>query len=276
MGRCTAGPRPNQVGRALGRSVHGQKVGSEGAIVACRTLLRRRTQLALLADACGKRVSALLVLRGRSAAAQETELLALERDGIVLSWIDGQSAALLVSGQPVEVRFEHGGEHYVFGAVVRELLRPTGTKGHALPMLKLSLPLRLERARRRKDMRLALTGVPPILGTFTHVVDARRQFDARVTDIADGGVGVTARAADVAWPHTGDLYWLELKLPDKTGPCEFVVRLAHLRPANSGDELAMGWVFQPMDDAANYEKCLRRLERFVARQEARGDVGSAG
>ena len=125
-------------------------------------------------------------------------------------------------------------------------------------------------------MRLALTGLPPIVGTFTHVVDARRQFDARVTDIADGGVGVTARAADVARLHTGDLYWLELKLPDETRPCEFVVRLAHLRPAKSGHDLAMGWVFQPTDDAANYEKCLRRLEQFVARQEARGHVGGAG
>jgi hypothetical protein len=265
MGLSIGGLHANQVACTLGRSVHGQKVGSEGAIVACRTLLRRRTQLALLADACGKRVSALLVLRGRSTAAQQTELLALERDGIVLSWIDGQSAALLVSGQPVEVRFEHGGEHYVFGAIVRELLRPTGARSHTFPMLKLSLPLRLERARPRKDIRLALTGVPPIMGTLTHVVDTRRQFDAQVTDIADGGVGVRARAADVARLHTGDLYWLELKLPDKAGPCEFVVRLAYLRPVNSGDELAMGWVFQPTDDAANYEKCLRRLEQFVAR-----------
>jgi c-di-GMP-binding flagellar brake protein YcgR len=197
-------------------------------------------------------------------------LVALERDGVLLTWAEDSLAEAEVSGQPVEVRFEHDGEHYVFFAATRGRVRRGLQRREAQPLLKLRLPLRLERARRRQHRRLALEDQPPIMGTFTHVVDDRRQFQAQLTDIADGGLGVTARTADVCRLYTGDLFWVDLELPGEQARSEFVVRLVHLRPVRNTDKLAMGWVFQPTDDAANYEKYFRRLETFVARCQRRG------
>jgi hypothetical protein len=96
-----------------------------------------------------------------------------------------------------------------------------------------------------------------------------------MTDISDGGVGVTAHSADVCRLHTGDLFWLDVEVPGAKARSEFVVRLVHLRPVKNTDRLAMGWAFQPTDDAAAHEKCLRRLEALVSPRPAPGGFAGA-
>lgn len=238
--------------------------------MACRTLLRRKTQLALLTRACEAGAPALVRLRRKAAFTGKARLQALERDGVLVSGTGNRIEEVELAGQPVEVCFEHRGEHYVFFAVTRGRVGRDRRGKVAQVLVKLSLPLRLERARRRPRLHLPLTGEPPIRGTFTHVVDSRRQFEGELTDIADGGMGVTAGRAEVSPLCTGDLYWLDLKLPGDKSPLEFVVRLVHVRPVKDGEKLAMGWAFQPTDDLANYERYLRRLESFIARQQSPG------
>lgn len=232
--------------------------------MACRTLLRRKTQMNLLEQACARGLAARLALRGVPMDSEAVELAALERDGVLVACVAGRIPEAEVKGRPVEVRFEHEGEHYVFRAVTRGCVSRCLPGTETPPRLKLSLPLRLERARRRQHIRLTARDLPLIEGTFTHVVDGRRQFKARLTDIGDGGIGVTARTAEVSQLYTGDLFWVDMELPGEETRSEFVVRLVHLRPVRNTDQLAMGWVFQPTDDVADYERYVRRLEALVA------------
>jgi hypothetical protein len=205
-------------------------------------------------------------LRGRREVGGTLQLTALKRDGVLLTWTERRVPEIEVEGRPVEVRFEHEGDSYVFRAVSRGCVGVGSAKAASKPRLKLSVPLGVERARHRQHVRLALQGLPPVEGTFTHVIDARRLFQARLTDIGDGGVGVIARRADVPQLYTGDLFWLDVELPGEQTRSEFIVRLIHLRPVRNTDELALGWVFQPADEPADYERCVRRLEAFAARQ----------
>ncbi len=244
--------------------------------MACRMLLRRKAQLALLVRACEDGVPARIALRRKAATVGDVRLVALERDAVLVAWMGPPIPAAEVASQPVEVRFEHEGEHYVFFAVTRGRVKRSSKGEEARPLLKLSLPLRLERARHRQHLRLALGELPPLMATFTHVVDDRRQFQAQLTDIADGGMGVIARTADVPRLCTGDLFWVEAELPGQKARSEFVVRLVHLRPIKNTDKLAMGWAFQPMDDVSNYERYLRRLEGLVGRRPKQCSVDRTG
>jgi hypothetical protein len=240
--------------------------------MACRTLLRRRTQLALLASACQQGARACINLRRRGHATGEVRLESLEHDGVLLVWAGCRIQGAELPGQPVDVHFEHQGERYAFSAITRQHADCTN-KCAARGLLKLSLPLRLERADRRRQLRVELNGLPPIVARFTHVVDDRRQFEAQLTNIAERGIAVTAQSADVARLHTGDLFWVDIELPGEASRSEFVVRLAHLRPIKHTDKLAMGWAFQPADDPTSCEKYLRRVEAFVARRQGAGNAG---
>jgi len=241
--------------------------------MACRTLLRRRSQLALLSSACNHQAPAVVRLRRQRAIAGDARLVALQRDAVVLAWNGSPAAALEVAGRPVEVRFRHGDGHYVFYALSQGSQRRESESGSPQAALRLSLPLRLEPARRREQTRLSLTGVAPIVARLTHVIDARREFAARLTDIGEGGVGVRARLGDIGHVHTGDLFWLEASEPGDKAHCEFVVRLVHLRPLRNSDHVALGWAFQPSDDVDSHEKNLRNLEALVARRRAASSPG---
>ena len=234
--------------------------------MACRTLLRRRTQLALLAAACEQHAPALVSLRRQRAISGEARLVSLERDGVLLEWAEDAAMNINVANRPVEVRFRHGDAQYVFYATFQGAA--PGSEPHGGRNAKLSLPLRVEGVRHREQIRLNLADVTPISATFTHVIDARHEFKARLTDVGDGGIGVRARGADIGQLHTGDLFWFEPDVPDLKTRCEFVVRLAHLRPLRNSDHVAMGWAFQPTDDSDNHQERLRHLESFIAHQRA--------
>jgi c-di-GMP-binding flagellar brake protein YcgR len=226
--------------------------------------------MALLARACEESVHAHLSLRRKATGAGEARFVALERDGLLLRWTGSPVAEADLDGQPIEVRFDVEGEQFVFFAVSRGRVEHALDDLGARSVLKLSVPLRLERARRNRLTRINMEGLPPIIGVFTHVVDDRRQFRARLTDVADGGLGVAARTADVPDLHTGDLFWVDFELPGEGARSEFVLRLVHLRPIKNTDELALGWAFQPTDDVADHERFLQRLESGIARQQRHG------
>jgi hypothetical protein len=244
--------------------------------MACRTLLRRRAQLALLERACQQRLHATLDLRRKRMVTGSVQLTAMERDGVLAAWTGARLEDAETSGQPVEVRFTYEGAPYVFFSVTRGFAHRAADGRKDARLVKLSLPLRLERARHRRNIRVSLEQDPPVRGTFTHVVDGRRQFEAVLTDLADGGIGVTARAADVPQLHTGDLFWIDMELPGERRHSELVVRLVHLRPVRNSDRVAMGWAFQPTDDIANYETYLRRLETLSAAGHPPGGVRRSG
>ena len=226
--------------------------------MACRTLLRRKTQLDLLRTVCEQGRRAFLSLRGRRTVSHKVTLESIESDGLICSWMDDHIAEAEVAGQPLEFAFEHKGEHFIFQAVSRGATRHGTARG-----LRVSLPPRVERARRRRQLRLEAPADPPMECSFTQVVDERRQFRGCITDFSDGGVGVVAQTNEVSQLYTGDLYWLTLTLPDNELPLELVVRLIHLRPIRHTDRLAMGWAFQPSDDRTQYEQYVRRLEALI-------------
>ena len=233
--------------------------------MACRTLLRRKTQLDLLRAACENGRRAHLSLRGRRTVSKKTAMVTLEHDGLVLAWDDDRIVEAEIAGQPLEVAFEHEGEHFVFRAVSRGATESRDLGDGEAACLKLSLPLRVERARRRRHMRWECPAETPLECFFIHVVDERRQFKARLGDLGDGGVGVIAQTTEVSQLYTGDLYWVTLELPGEKTRFELAVRLIHLRPVRQTHQIAMGWAFQPADDLALYQRYLRRLESLINR-----------
>ena len=236
--------------------------------MACRTLLRRKSQLDVLASACEQNAVARVGLRRRAAVGGEARLVAIKRTGLRLAWMGDRLPDIELEGHQVEVRFECAGEHYVFAAVTRGCVGPEPgcVTDETAPLIELSLPLRLEIARRRRPVRLVLDDQPPIMGTFTHVIDDRRQFCAQLQNIGDGGLGIAAKTSEVSRLHTGDLFWVDMRLPGERTYSELIVRLVYLRPIKNSDQLAMGWAFQPTDDVANHERYLRRLAAFIARR----------
>lgn len=241
--------------------------------MACQTLLRRKTQLDLLKTVCEQGRRAYLSLRGRRTVSKKTALLTLEHDGLVLAWDDERIVEAEIAGQPLEVAFEHEGEHFVFRAVSRGATESPDSGDEARACVKLSLPLRVERARRRRHLRLEFAVEARFEGQFTHVVDERRQFKARVTDLGDGGMGVVAQTTDVSHLYTGDLYWITMELPGDQTPVELAARLIHVRPIRHTHQIAMGWAFQSADDPTTYERYLRRLEALIGRQSSSGVKG---
>jgi len=232
--------------------------------VACPTLLRRRAQLALLEQACRQQVCATLRPRRPSATDEPVQLVGVQRDGVLVRCAAAHAGREELVGQSVEVRFEYEGTPYVFFAGVRGLARRVVGGERTELLLRLSLPLRLEAVCRRQQVRLTLAGQPPVRGTFTHVMDARRQFEGVLTDVTDGGVGVVVRAAEAPRLHTGDLFWLDVQPPEQAQRWELVVRLVHLRPVDDSDRLAIGWAFQPADDLRHYEGYRRWLQTLAA------------
>lgn len=239
--------------------------------MACRTLLRRKTQLDLLKAACEQRSAAHLSLRGSRSTSRKIILVEMGDDVLGCLWSDDRIPEAECPGRALEVVFEFDGERLIFQTLSQGTLSWETGDGRTYPGLLLNLPLRVERARRRRQFRLEPPDDPPLECLFTQVVDERRQFRARITDINEGGIGVVARTNEVAPLYTGDLYWTTLSFPDLDAPVELVARLIHLRPIRHTDQLAMGWSFQPGEDRTRLERYLRRLETLLGREVGQND-----
>lgn len=234
----------------------------------------RKNQLAVLGGACERGASA--VISRRNGVAGEgpwaTQLLSLHADGVLVQWPAKVQSADLLSETPVEVRFGHAGNEWIFFSSVIE--RQPDAAG---PILKLGLPLVVEQRDRRRHRRWHVETDPPILARFTSVADGTRSFSGRVIDLSDCGVG-----SEIDEPHAGrliegDLYWIEITPPGEDASAAFVSRLAH-RAIHTVNSSRVGWEFQAGDNPDAYLKNLSRLERFLSRYTDHGrgrDDGSA-
>jgi hypothetical protein len=122
----------------------------------------------------------------------------------------------------------------------------------------------IEQARRRLHTRLSLDGVQELYGIFTHVVDRDRSFRARITGVSEGGLSATVATSELSHLHPGDLFWFSVDSKSETEVATIAVRLVHVRPVKNTDQLAMGWAFQPSEDAFRVTDCILQLADLAA------------
>ncbi len=229
--------------------------------MACRTLLRRRAQLDLLAQACQQQVEAQVVSRRDGRRSGRGRLVGCESAGLTLRWLEAERLLdFEVPGHPVEVRFECHGQPYRFCTQSEGRLADDSPPGGAAEWLRLRLPLSVEPVSGRRWPRIVLPDQLTLRCRLTHVMHQRPGIAARVTDIAAGGFGAVLEAADLPKVKPGDLFRVRFEADGAVLPAaEFVVRLVYLRPLPGGAQLAAGWALQPADDASAY----RRLSDFI-------------
>lgn len=230
----------------------------------------RRDQLALLADACrGARMARIALRQGQANSAfSATRLLDLEDDALIVSVPAGNAIREAPPGSQVEVRFTHAGTRYAFSAETREDLPRFEKNGRALGVLRLSLPLRLERCDRRRHMRISFEGLPETRVTLTSMFDQQQQFTMTLTDVSEAGLGgVTESEFQSTWVAQ-NVFWAEFELSEEKKSFEFPVRLAHFRKLRESRQVALGWSFCPGEDPTRNLDNLERLHTYVRRQNA--------
>lgn len=223
------------------------------------TLVRRKEQLDLLAEACTTHADATLVLASPVGASVVMPGRLIGWDGVEVLLAASQiidEQAFLTGGR-LTVNFTVRGMRFWFRADVRSI---------DAGVVHLSRPLRIEPERRRSVQRVVLSCVPPTYGTFVPVEDAQARFVARLVDFSSGGLGTATRNLELLSRRIGELFWTHVPLPGEACDCDFVVRLTYARPPAAGAEgVATGWAFHPGDDGAHFQLNLDRLQRFVER-----------
>jgi len=232
----------------------------------------RKNQLAVLGGACESGVAAVVSRRNAAPGVGPwaTQLLSLRSDGVLIQWPSKAASSDLLADAPVEARFGHNGNEWVFFSTVIE--RQPDADG---PILKLSLPLVVEHRDRRRHRRWHVEADPPIIARFTSVADGTRSFSGRVIDLSDCGVGSEIDEPHAAKLVEGDLYWIEITPPGEDASAAFVSRLAH-RAMHTVNSSRVGWEFQAGDNPDAYLKNLARLERFLSRYTAHGHERASG
>lgn len=242
------------------------------------TLVRRKQQLDLLAEACATQADATVtlvspggadVLAGRLAGWDGTGVR-IDLPGLD----DGPTPADAsvkprrpTAGDRATVFFAARGARFWFRAVIRSVDGRT---------LYVARPLHVEAERRCETQRVSLGGAPPTFGTFVPVEDAQARFVARLVDFSPGGLGAATRNLALLNRRVGELFWTHVPLPGEAHECDFVVRLAYARQDRGAGGVAAGWAFQPGDDCAHFQLNLARLQRFVQRHVAAPAGASVG
>lgn len=247
-----------------------QTLSPEHAAMRVRTLIRRRTQLELLAAAARRGAPARLTRRRTQSppAGGRCQLLEFGDDGVWLSLPEDSDVTASSRGVAVLVEFDHEGRQFRFPAEVRRCEAHLFERHGPLPAVLVSLPLRVAVIRdcdRRGAGRITLPEDQGLRARLTRVNNRNRTYELSVRDISDGGLG--GRLADPTLAGELDsesLYWAEVELgPDKR-PLDFVVRLIHVcREAGT-----TGWGFSPGDDTEGYRRNLRRLRDYVEHQRS--------
>ena len=233
-------------------------------------LTRRRVQLELLSRACAAGSAARISVRRAQPErpGANTHLLALDEDGVWVTWPEGLLAPEEETGTPVRVCFEQKRQRFVFTAETRaRCVRACGARG-PIAALHVSLPLRVEREERREAGRLTLKATDALRARLVQTTNKRRTFELELTNISAGGFGGTVAAAALQTIEPGALFWAEIALASSTRPMDFVVKLVHTASGTALDAVATGWVFCPGDDETRYRANLTRLTAFV--EEHRG------
>lgn len=234
-----------------------------------QSLVRRKTQLALLAAACDRHEPALLCLRGRDRESEtdkqfDSHFLSLQPDGLLLDW-----AGRPAPRGPVRVKFGHCGQQFILEAMARGVLDLPGRERRTA--VKLGLPIRLQRSETRRAQRVSFEGDAVVVATFHGVLDSRMCFESALIDISTRGLSVRTDEPCAAGLKAGDLCWAEFVLPRGDGAFQFVVRVIHARTRESG-EAVIGWVFQPGDDGEMDQ--LQRLATYLESRSASEGKGS--
>jgi c-di-GMP-binding flagellar brake protein YcgR len=251
-------------------------------------LTRRKAQLHLLSEACRHAARARIVRRppGGADRFRSTRLVALDPGGVLVLAPDDETIRQAPSGTGMQVLFEHLGERYAFGAQTRGLEQAAPGPHPAMALLRLSLPLRVERHRQRQHFRLSLKDGPLIRARLTSVLDDRLALDLRLTDISAGGFAGTVERATAERLDQHAPFWADFELPGDPQRFEYVVRPVRRRPAPArslttaasgpdtarsgaapaGEQTSVGWIFCGCDDPATYAQNMARLQRFVAEQ----------
>ena len=232
------------------------------------TLTRRNSQLALLARACEHGRPGRVTIRSEvdDAYCANTRLLVLARDALFIAWPDQPLTPAERRGAMAEVHFDLDDEHYALVARTcgrRE--RDINGRGR-VATLELSVPLRVERRQRRRDVRMPLNRMQPIEARLTAMLDPDLQVALRLTDLSRGGAAGVTNCPTCSDLRIGNPFWMEFTLPDDPQPFELAVRLVRRRAAQDGAGTILGCGFCPHDDPRAHEQSLDRLEQFVARQ----------
>jgi len=229
------------------------------------TLIRRRTQLDLLGALCATRARARLVPPGGTPdhPLANSRFLELTSNQLILEYPAASTPDEWATGRPLDVYFSHEGTLRTFRT------RPLGpaTTAAGVRVLRLGMPLYLELLERRDTFRASLGSVGPITAAFTSIDDNQQHFPAELTNFSNGGLGAVTASDDSATIRRGGVYWAVCELPGEPQPLEFVVRLVHVRPDPTGDNLVLGAVFCGGDDPTRLHQQVQTLARFVRRQE---------
>ncbi|MBU0638245.1 MAG: hypothetical protein KKB50_05215 [Planctomycetes bacterium] len=239
--------------------------------MAVAPLTRRKAQLELLTAACAGESPARVAPRERLSGVSsiDTHLALLERDGVMLHWPSLDVDALAGSGAWVDVFFDHEGERFAFTAESRgRFVRDLGPRAN-LPLLKLSLPLCVERRQQRAHFRLSLAELEPVHAQLAGMFAPDTRIAVRLTEISTGGMAGHIDSPAASHLQTGDLFWARFQLPGHAEQSELAVRVTNTRVAASESAATVGLAYCPGEDPVNANIALQRLERFVARQEQR-------
>ncbi len=238
-----------------------------------QTLTNRKTQMLILADACTRGVGGYVTRRGQDpdGPSENTHLLVLDRDCLWMRWPISALSEPEQFGVIVDVRFELNGQTYTFSAETKgRFERSFGVFG-PVAALCVQMPVRIERCEQRQDGRLDLDETDAIEAQLIQVQDERVRETLRLTNISTGGIGGTMHWQAAQRIDDNALYWAEFN--PNNDPCtfDFVVRLIHKRPAESGQMTVTGWEFCPGDDQDDHRANINRLRDIVQqrRQAAR-------
>jgi len=240
-------------------------------------LTRRKAQLQLLADACARAARARIGLRrpGTPGRLSDTRLRALARDAVFVEAPLDPALRQAAAGQSVEVIFEERGERYAFSASLRGLADPAVEAGGAVALLRLGLPLRLERRPPRRYLRWSLPPMPAIAARLTNICDQTLALSMRLTEVSEGGLtGIVDRHAAAPLATAGP-FWAEFCLPDDSQTVECVVRLVHCEAGPGEGQTLAGWTFCGSDGPSTSATHLARIRRFLVEHKKRGATSGA-
>ena len=235
------------------------------------SLIRRRNQIQLLETACDERQQARLKLRtpGGSNQSTETMMLAVARDGLWLGW-PGQSGPVSGdAGLSVEVTFERDGEQYWFTADTCGRDDDPPMSAGPGPALRLTLPVCVQQAERRNEIRIDLEDHETIEATLVEMGGDCAHDVITVKNLSTGGLGGVMNADRTFKLSHRSMFWAEFQLGDDPKTFDFAVRLIHVRPMD-GDLAFTGWAFCPADDEVAYRANLERLQDFVNTRRSTG------
>jgi hypothetical protein len=239
-------------------------------------LTRRSRQLELLARACARGEPAQIRPRHGLAPAgtENTALLALEDDGLLLYWPEHAKTDTTVAGTELDVSFSVDGRSFRFRSASHgRVQRRLNARGR-VSALKVGLPLRIEPAQRRRAPRFSLEPLDLPAAALTPVVDRDQRLNVRVVELSGQHVRAAAAAGLRDLLIAGTHHWLEIPLSGDASPVELIVRLTQIgtmsRGASAGD-LSLNFTICPGDDGARVVDALERIGRNLT--EHRQDAG---